>query len=132
MSSTILLTNNNQEINLIDTFIESLTPLQSLTNSFNILRTLELSTINDIQTCKSSVLLSNKYYEYNPQFEKNDNIDYSSAIVKDQTFVNNLLYFQNDYSIPLLEIKIKIDNTFFICNKYIEISDKNYYILSQM
>jgi hypothetical protein len=70
MSSTILLTNNNQEINLIDTFIESLTPLQSLTNSFNILRTLELSTINDIQTCKSSVLLSNKYYEYNPQFEK--------------------------------------------------------------
>jgi hypothetical protein len=64
--------------------------------------------------------------------KKNDNIDYSSAIVKDQTFVNNLLYFQNDYSIPLLEIKIKIDNTFFICNKYIEISDKNYYILNQM
>jgi hypothetical protein len=129
---TILLTNNNNNINFIEYFLDSLTTLQILTNSYTINRTLQLSVIDNIESCHGIVKLSNVHINHTPVFEKVENIEFISAIIKDQTFINNLLLFQNDYSNTILDTEVIINNDRYHCNKYIEIADKKYYILNQI
>ncbi len=132
MSSTILLTNNNTNINLIQYFIESLTTLQILTQSYKVSRTLELYTNDNIEICKGTVKLNNIHIVHNPIFEKIENINYSTAIITDPDFINNMLYFINNFSKTILDTIIIINDVKYSCNKYIELGGKNYYILSQM
>jgi hypothetical protein len=132
MNQTILLTNNNDDINLVNTFVTYLTSLQDSTNSFKVSRELELLTIDDIETCNGIVSLSNIYFEYNPIFEKKEAMNYSSAIIKDETYINNLLFFENDFSKSILDITITVDNIKYNSNKFIEIGTKNHYILNKI
>lgn len=132
MSNIILLTNNQDNINLINVFLDDLTPLQTLTHSYKIIRILELSINDNIETCKGIVKLSNIHIEYKPEFTKIENMNYTSSIITDTEFINNLLFFVNDYSNEILDTTIIINNISYKCNKFIDIADKNYYILEQI
>jgi hypothetical protein len=132
MSSTILLTNNSDNYNLIQYFIESLTTLQILTQSYKVSRTLELFTIDNIEISKGTVKLNNIHFVHNPIFEKVENINYSTAIITDTDFINNILYFANNFSKSILESIIIINGQQYNCNKFVELGSKNYYILNQI
>lgn len=131
MSSTILLTNSN-ETNLISSFLDMLTPLQTLTNTYYVTRILYLSTIDNIEICSGSVKLKNKYIDYNPEFSKTENMNYSSAIITDQTFIDTILYFLPDFNIPILDTTITINSIKYFCNKSLKINEKYYYVLEQI
>jgi hypothetical protein len=130
--NTILLTNNNNNINFINFFIDSLTTLQILTQSYSITRTLELSIVDSIEKCRGIVTVNNIHFNHHQTFEKIENIEFLSAIIRDETFINNLLLLQNDFSSSILDTTIIVNDITYKCNKYIEIADKNYYILNQM
>jgi hypothetical protein len=52
-----------------------------------------------------------------------------SAIVTDQTFINNLTYFINMFSVYIDLTTVNIEGTSYVCNSYISLSGKKYYIL---
>jgi hypothetical protein len=132
MTNTILLTNNNETLNLIAYFLDNLTPLQTLTNTYYVTRILDLSSIDNIEICSGLVKLKNKYIDYNPEFSKTENTNYSSAIITDHTFVNNILYFLPDFNIPILDTNVIVGSVKYFCNKSIQINEKYYYVLEQI
>ena len=131
MSSIILLSNNSDNRDIIATFINYLAPLQNMTFSYTATRILELYKENDEEICKGTVNLKNIKIEYNPDFYKTEKTNYSSAIITDQTFINNLMFFYDEFKIDMLETTINIEGITYNSNSYISINEVNYYILNQ-
>jgi hypothetical protein len=131
MSSIILLSNNSDNTDIIATFINYLTPLQNMTFSYTATRILELYKENDEEICKGTVNLKNIKIEYNPDFYKTEKTNYSSAIITDQTFINNLMFFYDEFKVDMLETTINIEGITYNSNSYISINEVNYYILNQ-
>ena len=132
MSSIILLSNNSDNTDIIATYINYLTPLQNMTFSYTATRILELYKENDEEICKGTVNLKNIKIEYNPDFYKIEKTNYSSAIITDQTFINNLMFFYDEFKVDMLETTINIEGITYNSNSYISINEVNYYILNQM
>ena len=132
MSSIILLTNNSENIDIIANFIDYLSPLQNLTFSYKSIRLLDLYTDNNEEICKGDLKLHNFKIDVYSEFNKTENCNYSSAIITDKTFINNLMLFYDEFKIDMLETTINISGITYNSNSYISINNINYYILNQI
>jgi hypothetical protein len=132
MSSIILLTNNSENIDIIANFIDYLSPLQNLTFSYKSTRLLDLYTDNNEEMCKGDLKLHNFKIDVYSEFNKTENCNYSSAIITDHTFINNLMLFYDEFKIDMLETTININGITYNSNSYISINNINYYILNQI
>jgi hypothetical protein len=122
-SISLLLTNNINNIDLIDYFVNNVTMPMPTFPDQQISRTLELYSDNSLDKCKGIVVRDNTTYT------KEETRDYKSAIVTDQTFINNLTYFINMFSVYIQLTNVNIEGTNYVCNSYISLSGKKYYIL---
>ena len=132
MENIIVLTNNNQYIDLISIYINSLTPLQFLTFSYTSTRILKLYTQSEEEICNGTVIVKNNKIDFNQSFNKVENTNYSSAIITDQTFINNLINIYEQFKINMLQTTIDINGVSYNSNSYISINDKNYYVLNKI
>jgi hypothetical protein len=125
-SISLLLTNNINNIDLIDYFVNNVTMPMPTFPDQQISRTLELYSDNSLDKCKGIVVRDNTTYT------KEETRDYKSAIVTDQTFINNLTYFINMFSVYIDLTTVNIEGTNYVCTSYISLSGKKYYILTSV
>jgi hypothetical protein len=122
-SISLLLTNNINNIDLIDYFVNNVTMPYPTFPDQQVSRTLNLFTENGFDKCKGVVVRNET------TFTKEETRDYKSAMVTDQTFINNLTYFINMFSVYIDLTTVNIEGTNYVCNSYISLSGKKYYIL---
>ena len=116
--TTIYISNNSSNIDLIDYFLNSI----SYVTSSNITKSLTLKTINNEENCLGQIIVDNK-----TTYTKSENQCYTCATITDQTLINTLNIFSSN-AIPMSTINISINGTTYYCNSSISISNKNYYI----
>jgi hypothetical protein len=122
-SISLLLTNNINNIDLIDYFVNNVTMPMPTFPGQQVDRTLLLYKDNQFDKCKGVVVREGTTYT------KEETREYASAIVTDQTFINNLTYFINMFSVYIDLTTVNIEGTSYVCNSYISLSGKKYYIL---
>ena len=117
--TTIYISNNSSNIDLIDYFLNSI----SYVSSSNITKSLILKTIDNQENCVGKVIIDDKTI-----YTKSENQCYTCATITDENIVNTLNIFSSN-AIPMSNINISINETSYYCNSFISISNKNYYIL---
>jgi hypothetical protein len=125
-SIPLLLTNNINNYDLIDYFVNNVTMPFGIRPDETVDRTLILSTVDGLEKCKGVVVREGVTYT------KEETRNYTSALVSDQTFISNLTYFINMFRIDIPLTTVSVDGTNYQCNSYISLSGKPYYILTSV
>jgi hypothetical protein len=125
-SIPLLLTNNINNYDLIDYFVNNATMPLGIRPDEIVDRTLILSTVDGLEKCKGVVITEGVTYT------KEETRNYTSALVSDQTFITNLTYFINMFRIDIPLTTVSVDGTNYQCNSYISLSGKLYYILTSV
>ena len=125
-SIPLLLTNNINNYDLIDYFVNNATMPLGIRPAEIVDRTLILSTVDGLEKCKGVVITEGVTYT------KEETRNYTSALVSDQTFISNLSYFINMFRIDIPLTTVSVDGTNYQCNSYISLSGKLYYILTSV
>jgi len=125
-SIPLLLTNNINNYDLIDYFVNNVTMPFGIRPDETVDRTLILSTVDGLEKCKGVVVREGVTYT------KEETRNYTSSLVSDQTFITNLTYFINMFRIDIPLTTVSVDGTNYQCNSYISLSGKPYYILTSV
>jgi hypothetical protein len=124
MSVQLLLSRNANNVDLIDYFINNNGDRFSMHDpNASITRTLILNKPDNIETGKGIVV--NNTTEY----VKTERMNYSSAVISDQTFINNLSYFINMYQLNIRPVTIELESVSYYCSTYITVGNNIFYIL---
>ena len=114
--SRIYLTFNSSNLDLIDTYINSISFPYYTTDSIS--KSLELKTVDNVEICTGTIISNNTRYM------KQKNEYYSCAIVTDLSQISTLDYL-NIYKNDIPQINIIIDNTSYSCSSFISISSNH-------
>jgi hypothetical protein len=122
MSYPFLLQNNSQNIDLIDFYINNNGPRFGVQQPQQ--KTLELTVQNSIEKIKGIVLSEGILYT------KEEARNFSSAIVSDATFINNLIFFINLFAEQLESpVQVNYNSVNYVVKKSINVGNKRFYIL---
>lgn len=124
MSGIPLLISNTNGIDLIDYFLNSFQVFEIMNSQNKIDKTLTLETVNELQTCTGTVMVNDT-----TTYVKTEQRNYSLAVLSDQTFINNLIYFINLYRSSIPKITINYQGTIYVCTSTITINSSRFYIL---
>lgn len=124
MSAIPLLLSNVSGFDLVDYFLNSFQVFEIMNSQNKIDKTLTFETVNALQTCTGTVIVNDT-----TTYVKTEQRNYSLAIVSDQTFINNLIYFINLYRMSIPKININYEGTVYICTSTITINNSRFYIL---
>lgn len=124
MSGIPLLISNASGVDLIDYFLNSFQVFEIMNSQNKIDKSLSLNTINELQTCTGKVVVNDT-----TTYIKTEQRNYSLAIVSDQTFISNLIYFINLYRTTIPTIYINYEGTMYVCSSSITINSSRFYIL---
>ncbi len=124
MSAIPLLISNASGIDLVDYFLNSFQVFEIMNSQNKVDKTLTLETVNDLQTCTGTVVVNDS-----TTYVKTEQRNYSLAIVSDQTFINNLIYFINLFRAVIPKISVNYQGTLYICTSTITINNSRFYIL---
>jgi hypothetical protein len=126
--STILLNNTTANINIIETFLNSLSNLGMNHNS------------TKLYYLNMSMDSSNNYFvegtlivtENNQQisYKKKQQFNYTSAIITDNIIIQNFNYIINNLTIQIDSIQILYNSNTYTCNSYFQVNNNKYYILN--
>lgn len=120
-----LLTLNNQNIDLVHHYIDEI--LSRIYTQSPAIKTLYLTLENGVENIKGVVVKDGTTYT------KEDNRNFSSAIVSDATFINNSIYFINLYAdIIQEEIKVIYNSNTYSIKKSLVIGNKRFYVLENL
>jgi len=119
-----LLLSNASGIDLIDYFINSFQIFEVMNNQNKIDRTLTLELVNDLQTCRGTVIVNDT-----TTYVKAEQRNYSLSIVSDQTFINNLTYFINLFRVTIPKVIVNYQGTIYVCTSSITMNSAKFYIL---
>lgn len=126
MSSIILLSNNNVNIDLIETLIISLRQYEYIPDENDISLSLLLDTTDGTQIAQGIFTYNNG----SPiSLTKTVNINYESAIITDNTFTTHLMAIYNMYPTNIPVINVTYNGSAYTCNKTISINRNTFYIL---
>ena len=119
--TTIYISNNSSNIDLIDYFLNSI----SYVSSSNVTKSLIFSKNNNTENVLGTVVVDNK-----TTYVKSENLCYSCCIITDQTLIDTLNIFSSDV-VAMSNIYVSFEGigVNYYCNSFISISNKNYYIL---
>jgi hypothetical protein len=121
MSVQLLLSRNSSNLDLVDSFLNSITNYYD--DNTPITRVLDLTTNNGVETVKGTVTINDTV------FTKTNATNYSSAVVNDQTFINNLSVFISSFQLNIVPLTVNLDGNTYYCNSYITLGPKRFYIL---
>jgi hypothetical protein len=126
MTSVILLSNNNVNVDLIENLITSLRQYDYIPDEIDISLSLLLNTTDGTQIAQGVFTYNNG----SPvSLTKTININYESAIITDNTFTTHLMAIYNMYPTNIPLINVTYNGTAYTCNKSISINRKTFYIL---
>jgi hypothetical protein len=125
MSIKLLLTHNSRNINLVDYFIYSNGDYDRVTTDENVnyKSSLILNKENDVEICKGINKINNTEYM------KTEIMNYSSGLITDETFINNLNYFLTSYKLSVKPTHIEIEGTKYYTDTRIIINGRAFYVL---
>jgi len=124
MTIAHLLKLNNNNIDLVDFYVYN---IGNHHYGDNVVRNLYLSTENSIEKVKGVVTYDGIVYT------KEENRNYTSAIISDSTFINNLLYFINLYGMTLdRRLHVHLNGQEYKVQTWITISNERFYILETL
>lgn len=127
MSFSLIITNNNQNINLIDYTINTLRNYQYIQDENIISQSLRLETNNSSQQISGTLVFNLNNSQ--TTLSKTTVINYESSIKNSTTFINNLSNLLTDFCINIKPIDIYYNNLQYRCNKTLNINGVIFYFL---
>jgi len=129
-ASNLILTNNDINQNLYDSFINVF--LQNIRDSSTkvISSSLNLLEINKEQNVYGTVVIKNNNEPVDSVYEKKQLCNYESAIISDAETVNHLIYIANKYPLSISEFKVIYNGIVYKCDLYVVINGIFYYVLN--
>jgi len=127
MSFSLIMTNNNQNINLVDYTINRLRNYDYIQEENILLQTLRLETNNSIQQITGVI-------EYNlnnlhTTVSKSSAMEFESSIKNSPVFINNLSNLLTEFCVNIKPIEIYYNNIHYRCNKTVNINGNIFYFL---
>lgn len=123
---TFLLKNTNENINIIDFAFSDLRYSHEFHRDNNIINYRIECYNNGNSKIKGIISINNI-----TTITKETNLEYSSALITEQSLISNFQYLIDNHTNLMSEYKIKIDNDEYITNKYFNLNGMNYYILNK-
>jgi hypothetical protein len=127
MTLTIILTNNNQNINLVDFLLNNLKNYDYSREENIISQTIRLETINTTQQGNATLVYNSNGTPIT--LTKTAVINYETAMRTDPAFIANMTVLLADFQVNMLPIIVYYNNATYRTNKYININGVNFYFL---
>lgn len=127
MSFSLIMTNNNHNINLVDYTINRLRNYDYIQEENILSQTIRLETVNSDQQISGTVV-----YNLNnlvTTVSKSSVIHYESSIKNSPAFITNLSNLVTDFCINIKAIDIYYNNVHYRCNKTVNINGELFYFL---
>jgi hypothetical protein len=128
--STIVLCNNNNNINLVDYLINDLRSSTYIREENYVSANMTLLTVNGVQQGSGE-------FKYNSDnrvvtLTKQVDVNYESAIITDTDVINHLLYLYNMFPNYVYLMNINYNGVTYTCNQFININGQNFYFLKSL
>jgi hypothetical protein len=135
MSSQLLGPIQN-DLDLIDFFIEDINKIIFVGNNQIIIRKLYLTTENSVKKIKGYISYQNLDLSgtiVETIHTKEQNRSYSEALITDQIFVGKMDFLWDSYSINLSRsVTLNLEGQEYLINKYVMISNKKIYLIENL
>lgn len=129
MSSSIVLLNNLSNINIVETFVNS---LGNNIYDTNIQKSYFLTFGVDSssnQYIEGTLIATDLFSNVSTTYIKKSNMNYEEAILSDSSFISHFDYIINNLYISISPITITYQSIIYTCTKYFYINDNYYYVL---
>jgi len=127
--SIILLNNTSTNVNIVDTFLNS---LNNLGINFNSTKTYNLTFYLDSsgnQWIEGNLIVTDN--GKSTSYKKIQQTNYSTGIITDNTIIQNFNYIISNLIITIDTIQISYNSNTYTCNSYFQINNNKYYILNK-
>lgn len=130
--STLILTNNKDNINLYNNFIYVFLDNIRNPDTTVLSQTITCLLKDDIQNVNGKVVVKNNNDPNDSVYEKTQKCDYESAFISDQETVNSIVFIANKYPINVNEFRVVYNSVEYTCSSYVSINNQAFYVLNQV